>query len=571
MGYLISINMSNAKIRHRRLNFYWAILLLLAVIPLVDLFQPGLPMTHDGQDHVARIANFYQNLQEGVFIPRWAPNLNWGYGHPILMFLYPLPSYIASLFHVSGFSFVDSTKLVFALAYILSGLTMFLWLKEFLNPKAAYFGSLLYLFAPYRFIDIYVRGAIGEHMAFLFAPLVFYFLLKLSKHKSSSKVAGWNKAKAMTLSRWTMLGAFSLCGLILSHNAISLMFLPVIFLYALFLIWQTKRKKFFIFHFSLLIFYGFSLSAFFWLPAYMEGKYTLRDIVTRGGFKNNFGSISQLIYGSWNYGISGQFSLQVGIIHWISAMLAIPLSFYLYAKKNKLWVMTLGILFTFIISLFLIDKSSLLIWERISLIQKFQFPWRFLTVSVFSSAVLGAIVVSFLPRKHLSIIIIILTLGVLFLNKDYWHAKDYLNKPESFYTSIYQGTTDTGESAPIWSVRFMESSSIKHIEVIGGKATTRELERLTAVHSKAQIRENTLYFPGWQVLVDGKSIPIQFQDSNNRGVITFFVEKGAHDVEIKFGETKLRSFADIISIVSLFILISLAFLNKKIWQNSPSR
>lgn len=89
------------------------ILIVIGFIPVIPLFHAGLPITHDGQDHVARIANFYASLSEGNIIPRWAENLNWGYGHPILMFLYPLPSYLASFFHFLGFSFVDSVKIVF--------------------------------------------------------------------------------------------------------------------------------------------------------------------------------------------------------------------------------------------------------------------------------------------------------------------------------------------------------------------------------------------------------------------------------------------------------------------------
>src|SRR5258708_6749493 len=161
--------------------FFPILVVILSIIPLIDLFHPGLPITHDGQDHVARIANFYANLQWGVIVPRWAENLNWGYGHPILMFLYPLPSYIASFFHFFTFSFVDSTKLVFGMSFILSGVTMYLWLNEFLRKDAAFVGAILYIFAPYRFIDLYVRGAIGEHIAFVFPPLVLFFLLRIAK------------------------------------------------------------------------------------------------------------------------------------------------------------------------------------------------------------------------------------------------------------------------------------------------------------------------------------------------------------------------------------------------------
>src|SRR5688572_3623586 len=102
------------EILRRKNLFPWLLLFLLSLLPLFDFLKPGLPLTHDGIDHVARIANFYQNLTEGNLVPRWAGNLNWGFGHPILMFLYPLPSYFASLFHFLGFSLIDSVKLVFA-------------------------------------------------------------------------------------------------------------------------------------------------------------------------------------------------------------------------------------------------------------------------------------------------------------------------------------------------------------------------------------------------------------------------------------------------------------------------
>ena len=157
---------------------YGLLLLLLAVsiLPLFDLLHRGLPVTHDGQDHVARIANFYLSLSEGHIVPRWAGNLNWGYGHPILMFLYPLPSYMASLFHLVGFSFVDATKLVFAITYIASISAMYLWGRAQFGNIPGFIAALLYGFAPYRFVDLYVRGAIGEHVAFIWPPVIFLAL-----------------------------------------------------------------------------------------------------------------------------------------------------------------------------------------------------------------------------------------------------------------------------------------------------------------------------------------------------------------------------------------------------------
>ena len=109
----------------------------------------------------------------------------------------------------------------------------------------------------------------------------------------------------------------------------------------------------------------------------------------------------------------------------------------------------------------------------------------------------------------------------------------------------------------------MEKEPKAHIEVVEGNAAVTELARNATTHvyriastdEKVRIKENTLYFPGWRIFVDGKESSVEFQDPAHRGLMTFFVEKGTHDVEVKFGETKLRVMSNIISVVSLVSLV----------------
>lgn len=543
----------------KKIGFYPFAIIILSVIPLFDFFTSGLPITHDGQDHVARIANFYQNLQDGNFIPRWAPNLNWGYGHPILMFLYPLPSYIASLFHFFGFSFVDSTKLVFVVAYIASGLAIYLWIKTFLGEKVGLVAALLYLFAPYRFVDIYVRGAIGEHVAFIFPPLLCYFLLKLSQKQSAWCITGASLSVAM---------------LVLSHNAISLMFLPIIFLYVVYLASAIKKKAMFLKIATIVFLLGFGMGAFFWIPAFFEGKYTLRDIVTKNGsYASSFSSLPSFFYGQWNYGGTGVFTVQIGIIQWIVVVASIGGLFLYYRKQNTLWKLTVAALFIFFVTLWLMTESSVFVWKNITILQKFQFPWRLLSVEVFIASLLGGVAFSILKGKTAQYLLILIMLFLLYVNKDFWHAKGYLQKSEAFYTSIYNGTTDTGESAPIWSVRFMEKEPKSHLEIISGKGTIIEVERKSTRHvyvavleEASQIRENTLYFPGWNVFVDGQKVPIEFQNPAHRGLLTFFVDKGKHSIDVIFTDTKVRLLANSISVISFIIVGIILIVRSLLWQ-----
>lgn len=543
-------------------NKYYSILIIFAIglLGILDLFHPGLPLTHDGKDHVARIANFYLNLSEGNIIPRWAPNLNWGYGHPILMFLYPLPSYLASFFHFFGFNFVDSLKLVFGISFIASAFAMYLWIREFLDEQSGIVAATLYIFAPYRFVDLYVRGAIGEHVAFIFPPLICFFLLKISKRYSY----------------WYFLGCvLSIAGLILSHNAITLMFLPIVMFYALYLLCQNKDKKQTAIRYTLIAILGLGIASFFWAPAFFEGKYTLRDIVTKNEYSLRFVLFKDFLYGPWSYGGTGQFTVQIGIVQWL-LIFATPFTIFFWKKKkNPFWILTTVLFFVFFITLYIMTKESLKIWEIITTLQKFQFPWRFLTVTVFLTAVLGGFFISSLQKNAKSVVIICIIIATLFLSRDYWHAYAFSQESEKIYTSIYHGTTDTGESAPIWSVRFMENPPKSRIELIGGDAIVIEGKRTTTEHiykidvktNIAQIRENTLYFPGWEVLVNNKAVEVEFQDPKNRGVMTFVVPQGEHVVRVLFKETKLRFVSDMVSFSSLVIVVILGILRKAhIWK-----
>jgi len=77
------------KIRYVMLGIGFFILTL---VIYQDLLKPGLPFTHDSQNHLMRIANYTIALREGQLPPRWAPNLNNRFGYPVFNFNYPLPN-----------------------------------------------------------------------------------------------------------------------------------------------------------------------------------------------------------------------------------------------------------------------------------------------------------------------------------------------------------------------------------------------------------------------------------------------------------------------------------------------
>src|SRR3989338_995658 len=148
------------------------ILILLSIIALWPFFKKGYFESHDGEWMVIRFTAFHQALASGQFPVRYVARLNNNYGYPVLNFLYPLPFYLDEFPKIIGFGFVNSIKIVFVVSSIASTFAMFWALAQIFSKNAATAGALIYLFVPYRFVDLYVRGSLGENLAFTFVPII---------------------------------------------------------------------------------------------------------------------------------------------------------------------------------------------------------------------------------------------------------------------------------------------------------------------------------------------------------------------------------------------------------------
>src|SRR3989338_10172065 len=75
------------------LPFFFIVLTL--ILFLYPLWLPGFPYTHDGENHLARIANYALAIRQGQIPPRWAPSFWAGYGYPVFNYNYPLANILA--------------------------------------------------------------------------------------------------------------------------------------------------------------------------------------------------------------------------------------------------------------------------------------------------------------------------------------------------------------------------------------------------------------------------------------------------------------------------------------------
>ncbi len=209
---------------------YPLLILAFCFVAMKSLIGVPFYTSHDGFTHTARIAAYYDSMKSGQFPAQWAKNFNGTLGSPIFVYSYPLVYMIGAGIHFLGIGYEDAFRLIIGGGYVLSGFAMYWWLKSRFQNLPAFVGTIFFLWTPYRFLDIYVRGALAESFAYIFLPLI---LLGIDKVFLVKKNVNW----------WWLLLAVSTIGMLLGHNVVSAMFLPVAVLWTGVLFWTTKKKK----------------------------------------------------------------------------------------------------------------------------------------------------------------------------------------------------------------------------------------------------------------------------------------------------------------------------------------
>lgn len=532
--------------RTTRKNLLLIFLLLLFSIPsILPLLQKGLPDTSDGEMHVARAAAIFQGVTNGQFpLVRWAENLNFGFGHPVLIFQYPLPSYLGAIFHLFGGSFVDGVKLVAIISTLTSATFFYLWLRGYLGEKGSFVGSLLYLYAPYRFVDLYDRLSIGEVTVFAVAPLVFLLIDRLIDNRN------WKNFTFV---------AFTYALLVLSHNVLSILFSAAIIPYTCLRYFQKNKSPKGIIIYILPIIFGLGITAFFWLPALFEARYTTRDLFTASIYKTHFAELKEFIITP-----PTRTSLRIGYPQ-IATIVITPL--FLLQLRKRIHPKFLLVFFFFsvsIFSIFMMLPISRSLWEKLPLLAQFQYPLRFLALTSFSTAFLGGVLVD--TVKPTMYIVTLLIFMLLVINKEEFRVKGYRRLNDNYFENYTGTTTWFGENNTIWTAGEAKERAKSQIETVEGDAKIIGLTKQSNKHKfktessgKTRIVDNTVYFPGWQVFIDNKKTEIEFQDQKHRGLITFLVPQGNHEVKIIFKESRVRLFSDILSLISISVLLLLNF------------
>jgi hypothetical protein len=380
------------------------LLTLLCSFALGPLFAPGYFWgAHDARHSVYFLFEFNRALNDGVWYPRWMPDFAFGFGYPFFNINSPLAYYSGAGLLRIGCDYVTATKIVFGFAIIASGWAMYGFVRRWLNEQAALVAALVYVYAPYHLLDVYVRGALAETVALVFMPLCLGGFAAAIERPRSATVVG---------------AALAYAGLLFAHSGIALLFSLLLGAYLLLLvIVKTHREqplnhlRYALFslwahliHVStaplLALLLGIGLSGIFIAPSLLENSFVRTDQYTTGtrerldyyNYRNHFSYFFQLVSPAWGFGLSqpgprDDISLQLGAA---ASVLALCSVFVVAQRPRQPWRASL-IFFQLatVVIIFLMLPQSLMVWERIPLVAWVQFPWRLLALTALTMAPLA--------------------------------------------------------------------------------------------------------------------------------------------------------------------------------------
>ena len=568
-------------------------LLLVGLAALPLLIHAGLPNTADGPVHLMRLAELNQAWRDGIFYPRWAPHLAYGYGMPLFSYAPPLLYHISQILYLTGLALDEAMKGTLLLMLALYSLGMYLLGRDLFNPRAGLLAAAVYVYAPYRLRELYIQGNYGQWCGLAFYPLILWAFYRLTVSRNL---------------RFLILAALALAGLLLSHNISAMLFLPLWAGYLLFLLfwnvwwppaagiprWDVAVRL--VPYYLVAVGLGLGLAAFFWLPAFVE-----RDMVRLAGittgffdFRHNFIELGELL--AWPRrldlaAINPYFPLALGPAQTILAGLGVAagLARPLLRRKQMRLAAAHTLLFGLggLVYAVMALPVSRPIWEAVPLLELAEFPWRMLGPAILCCALAAGASVYWLERlagRHRRLVVnLALGGGLLFTlgtNLVYLFPAQFIEwgTPGPAQVMRYEiesgaiGTTSTGEFLPRWANRYPAPDAFGDVLQAGGDIeTASRLEpsslppgasaytlRYMANEARLAVTSPTpftatfriLYWPGWQVWLDSSATsdedwqqitPVQV--SRPEGLIQVHLPAGAYRVSLRLADTPVRRLA----------------------------
>ncbi|NQE63568.1 6-pyruvoyl-tetrahydropterin synthase-related protein [Caulobacter sp. RHG1] len=548
-------------------TFALAVLVLLSFVLLRKPLLQGTGWNHSYFFNSAWILEFDDALKRGIFPPRWLHGAFGGMGAPSFYYYPPLAFYITAVV-----AFFSESKLAYAhiaawggfYMTLASGLTMFAWLRRQTGEILALAAAVAYILAPYHQVDYFVRGSMGETVAYIVLPLLALCLQgAAATPRSTASARVWIAGLAVTYAL-----------LILSHLTtlllVSITLLPI---YGLNLVFQApvgERKAAFLRCVAGGAL-GIALAASYLGPAAFMQKYASLEWMSVGVYEPHRWTLFQ-----WSLWPSPDFALSMALLGWgtgalaLAAMLAVAGKDLSPRMKDAL---ALGA------SVLLAVLFYALPWVWQGPLGKVQFPFRLLVGMEF--AAIAAVFLALASGRWLRLLVLV-PLALIPIERGYrlqvpgivMHEAQsgeidanvvtriaIRRAPDEHLPAGFDPATPrfTADSIGFSSLLAMPLATPLGPAKIGPADTfpdgSMAVQVDTAQPTRIVLRR--FYFPTWEVgrVQDGPDPKVASEAYGPERLLSFVAEPGVHTYRIRIVRSTLEKAADTISILALLLVL----------------
>ncbi|HET6402590.1 MAG TPA: hypothetical protein VFH95_14490 [Candidatus Kapabacteria bacterium] len=483
-----------SSIRQKPFRLPRTLEVLLGLVVIAELTAPFVTKMYgiDARFHLLWIGQFSTLLSEGVLIPTWVPSGFLGFGSTTFYFYPPLTYYLAAVLHfLTG---IGSPTILYQSVSFLATIASFFSARIFLQKIAAtkyqsMLGALLYAVAPLRLFELYNRGTLSTHLAYVFLPLVALGVVNIYQRSGLSKTSRMlSLAVPMTLLALTSVPitlSTAMCigiAFIVSWRGLSVRI-------AMEMIFATVLTA--------------AFSAYHYASVLKAEPYAhLIDF--------NFVHFPRDIL-LWFHPGSGTYNLLL-----IYAMAGIILAAYIVARKKRPLTETerKAALLSIILSafVFFLDLSPLSywLWNTIAF-QLIQIPWRFYPQLLLMGVVVVAVAHSkFLERAAIGIAWLCAAgaLVPLIIILSSWHSIERVPAEDIAYAPYVLAGSESMDflTSHTPDAAFLANPQAgERIQEISGQPYTEEFHVTLSASDTASFHR--FYWPFWHLYAMGREIP----------------------------------------------------------------
>jgi hypothetical protein len=507
----------------------------------------GLPSGHDFEFHVNSWMEVLGQWKRGIIYPRWAALAHYGYGEARFIF-YPPASWMlgATLGAILPWKVVPATYVWIVLT--LSGCSMFLLARRWLNRRDALFAAALYAANPYYIVIVYWRSAFAELLAGALLPLLLLFVLRLEERRRRAIIP-----LALIIAAAWLTNAPSA---VMVNYSVALLVIAVAI---------TRRSPRILLYGSAAVLLGAALAAFYIFPAAYEAKWVNISEVLAPGVRpqDNF------LFTTINDADHNRFNLLVSLVAIAEIIVLAVATFFSrrWYRLSPMWRILVAWAVAATLLMFSLTGPA---WDHLPKLRFVQLPWRWLLCL---NVVFASLVTMAFQRWRTRLLVCVVLLAVVTLcwhrvQPPWWDTAADINEmldnqqEGSGYEGVDEYVPANADASEIKQDVPLVTSEDGAKALIQVQEWGPELKLFTARgREPGKLVLRLFNYPAWNVQVNGGVASTETQEITGQMIIP--INAGENRVEIRLVRTWDRTLGGEISGVTVLLLLAVAGLSRK--------